>query len=62
MAKEKNIQQGLPKEIQLKKKLIICPKCKTKIEIDLTIDISPVSELFGAFQAMNNPEKDDNKS
>lgn len=61
MVKEKEGQQELPKEIKLEKKLIICPKCKTRIEVDLTIDISPVSALIGAFQAMNNPEGSNKK-
>ena len=51
----------LPKEIELKKKLIVCPKCGADIEIDLTIDITPITEMIGAFAAMKNPGKDEEK-
>jgi len=38
----------LPKEVELKKKLIICPKCQAAIEVDLTIDISQVTDMIEA--------------
>jgi len=44
--------QEMPKTIELKKKLIVCPKCQAEIEVDLTIDITPITELIGAFGAM----------
>ena len=58
--KEEN-QSELPKEIELKKKLIICPKCQAEIEVDLTIDITPITDIIGAFGAMKNPSVDEEK-
>lgn len=67
MAKEeKKDLQEFPKEVQLEKKLVICPKCKTHIEVDLTIDISPVTNIIEAIQAgqamtMSDPEAEEDK-
>ena len=52
---EEGTRPELPKQIELKKKLIVCPKCGADIEIDLTIDISPITDLIGAFGAMPSP-------
>lgn len=54
-------QPELPTQIELKKKLIVCPKCGADIEIDLTIDITPITDLIGAFGAMKNPEETEEK-
>ncbi|MBL7084337.1 MAG: hypothetical protein ISS41_12010 [Candidatus Aminicenantes bacterium] len=54
---EKDNRPELPKEIELKKKLIVCPKCGAEIEVDLTIDITPITDIIGAFGAMQKPEK-----
>ena len=47
----------LPKEIELKKKLIICPKCGANIEVDLMIDITPITDIIGALGAMKKSEE-----
>jgi hypothetical protein len=58
---EEGNRPELPKQIELKKKLIVCPKCGADIEVDLTIDISPITDLIGAFGAMKNPEENEGK-
>ena len=58
---EKGNQSELPKQIELKKKLIICPKCQAEIEVDLTIDITPITDIIGAFGAMKNPDVEEEK-
>ena len=52
---EESTRPELPKEIELKKKLIVCPKCGANIEVDLTIDITPITDIIGALGAMKNP-------
>ena len=52
-------KQELPKSVELKQKVIICPKCQTKIEIDLTIDISSVTDIIGMFQGMGKKGEGD---
>lgn len=51
----------LPKEIELKKKLIVCPKCGANIEVDLMIDITLITEIIGALGAMKKPEEPEEK-
>jgi hypothetical protein len=51
-----NDKSDFPRQVELKKKLIICPKCGTDIEVDLMIDITPVADLIEAFGAMKNPK------
>ena len=51
-AMEKSTRPELPKEIELKKKLIVCPKCGANIEVDLMIDITPITDIIGALGAM----------
>lgn len=58
---EKGNQFELPKEIELKKKLIVCPKCGADIEVDLMIDITPITDIIGAFGTMKNPGKSGDK-
>ena len=52
---EESTRPELPKEIELKKKLVVCPQCGAKIEIDLTIDITPITDIIGALGAMKSP-------
>ena len=59
MAKENRPE--LPKEIELKKKLIVCPKCGANIEVDLMIDITPITEIIGALGAMKKPKEPEEK-
>lgn len=59
MVKEKEIIQQIPKTIELKDKLIECPKCGTKIQIDLDIDVSFISDLAKSLQEMNKEEGED---
>ena len=54
-AMEKSTRPELPKEIELKKKLVVCPKCGANIEVDLMIDITPITDIIGALGAMKNP-------
>jgi len=52
---EESTGPELPKEIELKKKLIVCPKCGANIEVDLMIDITPITDIIGALGAMKKP-------
>ena len=52
---EKSTGPELPKEIELKKKLIVCPKCGANIEVELMIDITPITDIIGALGAMKKP-------
>jgi len=56
---EESTRPELPKEIELKKKLIVCPKCGANIEVDLMIDITPITDIIGALGAMKKPEDGD---
>ena len=57
MAKEEKTQQGFPKTIELRNKLITCPACKAKIEVDMDLDMSFMSDLAQSFQKMNQQKK-----
>lgn len=59
MSKERDGQGQLPREVELKKKIIICPKCKTEIEVDFIVDLSPITSFINSFQTMGKTEKDD---
>ena len=54
---EESTGPELPKEIELKKKLIVCPKCGANIEVDLMIDITPITDIIGALGAMKKSEE-----
>jgi len=49
----------LPTQIELKKKLVVCPQCGAHIEVDLVIDITPVTDLIGAFGRMGQAEPEE---
>ena len=54
---------GIPSELELKKTRIVCPACGEGIEVDMTIDISSITDLIGAFGQMGQvaePEDEGN--
>jgi len=46
----------IPTEIELKKKKITCPACQAEIEIDMTIDITQITDIIRAFSNMGAGE------
>lgn len=61
MAKEADRLKGMPKTIEFKNKLITCPVCGAKIQVDLDLDISCISGLARSLRKMRVPQKDGNK-
>lgn len=50
-------------EIGLGKKIIVCPKCKTEIEVELDIQIDQIlPEIINASQKLNPNKKINDKS
>ena len=58
-------QVEIPKELAIEKQLITCPACGETIEVDMKIDITPITALIGALGGMpdgkaGEDEKEDN--
>jgi hypothetical protein len=51
----------IPTEIELKKKKIVCPSCQAEIEIDMTIDITQITDIIRGISNMDagEPEGED---